>query len=204
MEIYLCRHGQNVDNANGILNGRRDLPLTALGESQAFSMGDRIREAGLSFDLICSSPLQRAKRTAETIAERIGYHGEIRVMDLLVERDFGVMTGIEQARIKELCSPDIIETSTVTYFLHPEGSESFPELIKRASSLLEEVRGLKVERVLLVTHGDIGKMIYAAYYNLPWRQVLTDFHFGNTDLLLMSENSPADQAHVFKVEQHNH
>jgi len=46
-------------------------------------------------------------------------------------------------------------------------------------------------------------MIYAQYYDLDWERVLTQFHFGNCDLLLLSENSPADESHVFKVQQHN-
>ncbi len=58
--------------------------------------------------------------------------------------------------------------------------------------------------ILLVTHGDVGKMIYAAYYNLGWKDVLTQFHFGNCELLLLSEDSPATEAHVFKQNQHNH
>ena len=39
------------------------------------------------------------------------------------------------------------------------------------------------QTVLLACHGDIGKMIYAAATSTPWRQVLTDFYFGNTDII---------------------
>jgi len=56
----------------------------------------------------------------------------------------------------------------------------------------------------LVTSGDIGKMVYAAYYNLPWEQVLTDFHFGNSELLILSESSSAKESHVIHIEQYNH
>jgi hypothetical protein len=47
-------------------------------------------------------------------------------------------------------------------------------------------------------------MIYAAYYNVPWQDVLQQFHFGNSELILLSPDSPADDAHVFTIEQHNH
>jgi len=57
---------------------------------------------------------------------------------------------------------------------------------------------------ILVGHSDMGKMIYAAYYNLPWEQVLTQFHFGNSELLLLFAHSSADDAHVFTLTQHNH
>jgi broad specificity phosphatase PhoE len=44
--FYVARHGQNVDNANGILNGHRDLPLTELGEKQAQTLGQQVLYSG--------------------------------------------------------------------------------------------------------------------------------------------------------------
>ncbi len=115
------------------------------------------------------------------------------------------MSGKPISSIKELCSPNIIETDVITYFLSPEGGETFPDVIKRAQELLHELQNKHhAGSILLVTHGDIGKMLYAAYYNLEWKEVLTDFHFGNCELLLLSPDSPADSAHVFEQEQHNH
>ncbi|MBP7769257.1 histidine phosphatase family protein, partial [Candidatus Saccharibacteria bacterium] len=38
MSIYIARHGQNKDNAEGILNGHRDRPLTELGRRQAMEL----------------------------------------------------------------------------------------------------------------------------------------------------------------------
>jgi broad specificity phosphatase PhoE len=57
--------------------------------------------------------------------------------------------------------------------------------------------------VLLVTHGDFGKMIYAAYYDLDWEEVLKQFHFGNSEVLLLAKNSPPEKAHVFETSQFN-
>jgi hypothetical protein len=54
--------------------------------------------------------------------------------------------------------------------------------------------------VLLVCHGDIGKMTYAAATGNRWLNTLTDFHFGNGELI---ELSPNGKAHVIKLEQHN-
>ena len=203
LKIYLARHGQNEDNANGILNGHRDLPLTEIGMRQAAEVANEIKAAGLSFDAVLSSPLSRALKTAQIIAT-INDLPEPKVDDELIERDFGNMTGLEQSRIEELCAPDIIKTDTITYFLSPEGAETFPDLLKRASALLNKItEDYKDGSILLVTHGDFGKMIYAQYYNLDWESVLTLFHFGNSELLLLSPDSTADEAHVFKIIQHN-
>ncbi len=69
LKIYLARHGQNEDNANGILNGHRDLPLTKIGEAQAIEVAEKIKDAQLVFDHVLCSPLSRAKRTAEIVCE---------------------------------------------------------------------------------------------------------------------------------------
>lgn len=204
LKIYLTRHGQNVDNVAGILNGQRDGPLTAKGLEQAAEIAQKIKEVGLVFDAVYSSPLSRAFVTAQIISQSISAP-EPQKEPLLIERDFGVMTGKKISDIEKLCAPDIIKAEVITYFLSPKGAETFPDLITRAGVLLEKIQAMhKTGNVLLVTHGDIGKMIYAKYYHLDWEKMLTQFHFGNCDLLLLSADSPADESHVFKISQHNH
>lgn len=204
LKIYLARHGQNLDNANGILNGHRDEPLTEKGIEQAHEVARLIKAAGLRFDHIFTSPLIRAHKTAEIIAETIAGPKPV-VLDELIERDFGSMTGIEQSRIEELCSPDIIKTDTVTYFLDPPGAETFPDLLVRARRLLAQLQEEYLDgSLLLVTHGDFGKMVYAAYYGLDWQDILTLFHFGNSEILELSPEPGARDTHSsFIIEQHN-
>lgn len=199
----MARHGQNEDNAAGILNGHRDLPLTAQGVAQAEEAAAQLAASGLRFDHIYTSPLSRARQTAEIIAEALGADRPVELAEL-IERDFGVMTGRDQSRIEELCGPDIIKTDTVTYFLDPEGAETFPDLLVRARQLLRRLQNIHSDgTILLVTHGDFGKMIYASYYHLDWQDVLTKFHFGNSELLLLAEDSSADESHIVKISQYN-
>jgi len=203
LRIYLARHGQDEDNANGILNGRRDMPLTDKGVAQANDVAQKIVATDIRFSHIYASPLKRAYRTAEIIAEAL-HMPRPNVLPDLVERDFGVMSGQPQSKILELCSPDILPTETITYFLKPEGAETFPQLIQRASRVLDEIRKRHSDgNILLVTHGDFGKMVYAAYYHLDWKDVLQMFHFGNSELLELSANSGPEETHVFKIPQHN-
>lgn len=202
--IYLARHGQNLDNVQGILNGHRDLPLTDLGREQAQTTGEHIKEAELSFSEVYCSPLSRAKETAEIICETLEQMAPV-IHSGIIERDFGVMSGRAVADIKKLCAPDIIETDTITYFLAPEGAETFPDLIARAQIVLDELTTKHPDdTLLLVTHGDFGKMMYAAYYGLDWETVLTQFHFGNCELLKLSADTDPDNTQVFQQEQVNH
>lgn len=196
-ELYLARHGQDEDNLNGILNGRRDEPLTELGISQAQKLAAHIKTSGVVFDQVFSSPLQRAYKTAEIATDCLGLPKPEKEMDL-IERDFGVMTGQPANKILEMCSPHVLVTEKINFFLCPSGAETFPQLIDRANRLLAKLKiSYPDKKLLLVTHGDLGQMVYAAYYNLPWEQVLKQFHFNNSDLLLLAPSSKAEDSHVF-------
>ncbi len=199
LNIYVARHGQNEDNAEGILNGHRDRPLTALGLEQARELAEGIKAKGFTFDIVYSSPLIRAYATAESITDILGLPKPI------VISDFGIMAGKMTSDIETLCTPDIVKTETVTYFLSPEGADTFPDLLDRAQHVITQTKAKHPDgSVLLVCHGDIGKMLYAAYYGLAWMDMLTKFHFGNSELLLLSESSSADDAHVIRIQQYNH
>ncbi len=201
--LYLARHGQDCDNAGGILNGRRDMPLTAIGVDQAGQVARKIRETGIRFDRVYCSPLQRALQTA-TILTTILELDPPEKMDLLIERDFGVMSGKPAKEIEALCAPDILKTENITYFLSPEGAETFHELLERAQKLLDILRAdYRDETLLLVTHGDFGKMLYAAFYGLKWQEVLTLFHFGNSELLLLEDGTKPEKRKVFGIQQFN-
>lgn len=203
LKIYLARHGQNIDNVNGVLNGHRDEPLSDLGKQQAKELAQKIWDTKLSFDKIYSSPLSRTYKTAEAISDKLNLEKPEKI-DLLIERNFGIMTGKQQSKIEELCAPDILKTETVTYFLSPDGAETFPQLIVRAEKLLKYIKDKhKNGNILMVGHGDFGKMIYCAYYKLDWKEVLKMFHFGNSDLILMSPKSNPNDVHVFQFKQYN-
>lgn len=201
VEIFVARHGQNEDNVAGILGGHRDKPLTDLGRQQARDLGQGILESGLTFDAVYCSPLIRAHETADIAAEIAGLPKPI-VLDELIERDSGIMTGMTVEAIKKDVKTSILQTEMITYFLDAEGAETFPELVARGRKILEHVRELHTSgRVLLVCHGDIGKMIYAAATDKDWQEVLQKFHLGNAELIDIGRH---DEAHVVRLEQFNH
>ncbi len=243
VKIYVARHGQDADNANGILNGHRNEPLTDLGRQQAKDVAAKMFDAGFRFSTlststssshtkfklsaIYTSPLQRTLHTARIFADILKdetndernvefIHSDnatsasaALILDDLIERDFGIMAGLPTSCIPAICGEDkILKTDTINYFLDPEGAETFPKLIDRAKRLFTQIDELTKElspdaSILLITHGDFGKMLYAAFYDLPWEDVLRQFHFGNSEVLLLSRESSADKAHVFETQQFN-
>lgn len=180
MTIYLVRHGQDQDNANSILNGHRDTELTELGRTQALVPAEKLKDKNI--DVIYSSPLKRAYSTAKIIADQIGIDNVIIEPDL-IETDFGILTGKPVADIPKYCT-DSIQTEQVLYFLDCEGSEDFPTLLKRGQKVLEKITSEQPNKnIVIVAHGDIGKMIRAAYHNWTWKEGLMTPYFANTDIL---------------------
>jgi len=199
VEIYLCRHGQSQANADSILAGHLDSPLNDIGKQQANELAQLAKDAGLRFDHVYCSPLSRAKDTAAIIAASTGSPAP-EVMDELIERDFGILTGKPYLDIPKY-SKNIFGTDVIGYFLDGEGVETFPEALKRAERVLKDVHERhKNGKVLLVAHGDIGMMLFAAFHNDSWEVALKHFHFGNSELLLLHEDSK-HSPHVFTIDQ---
>jgi broad specificity phosphatase PhoE len=166
LTIYLARHGENEDNAHGILNGHRDKPLTQLGLQQAQKLADNIYAKNIAFDAVYTSPLIRAKQTAKAITAAL-HMSDALVLPELIERDFGIMTGKKASQIEEYCKTNIIKAENVTYFLNPTNGESFDTARIRARTLLLTLKSQYTSgSILLVGHGDFGKMLFAEYYNV--------------------------------------
>lgn len=183
-KIFLVRHGQDTDNASGILNGRRDTELTELGREQARQVAKKLRDNNIQ--IIYASPLRRAYETARIIAEVLGID-EIVADAHLIERDFGILTGKPVVDISKY-TDKIMSTDRVNYFLEVDGAEDFPTLLERGRKILQEIRERHPNRnVLIVTHGDIGKMIRSAYHGWTWEEGLKTPHFDNTGVLELSE-----------------
>lgn len=114
------------------------------------------------------------------------------------------MTGKKQTDIIPLCYPDIIQTDTITYILSPKNGDTFPDLIIRANQLIKKLDStFQNHKILLVTHGDFGKMIYTAYYRLNWQDVLKQFHFGNSEMLILSPETESKNSKLISIEQYN-
>src|SRR5258708_4509246 len=128
MEILdFVRYGMSQDLVDGI-RSRPDTPLVDAGRDQAHQAGQAIARQGQQFDLILSSPLPRALKTAEIIAAEIDYDREaINTDPELVERDWGEYAGRSNWWIKEQFAGD------PTGFDKVPGAETVEQLQARAA-----------------------------------------------------------------------
>lgn len=128
-------------NKSGIVSGRTDTPLSDEGQEQAVAAGRQLKDAAI--DCIVTSPMGRAKHTAELIAQEIGFpKDQIVTSDFFNERDFGPLEGT--AYTKSLPS-------------EAEGMESLEQLFDRAKKGYTFLERLPHDNILVVSHGAIGR-----------------------------------------------
>jgi len=93
--VYLVRHGQTPLNKSDVLRGLADPPLDETGRDQAQRLGIALGDRGLT--AVISSPLLRARQTAEPVAERAGL--AVSAYQGLLDRDYGPWTGVSRASV---------------------------------------------------------------------------------------------------------
>ncbi len=95
-ELWLVRHGETEWSKAGRHTSTTDLPLTEHGVEVALELAPRL--AGVEFDLVLTSPRQRARRTAELVG-----FADAEVDDDLAEWAYGEYEGVTTAAIRERC-----------------------------------------------------------------------------------------------------
>jgi len=185
--IILARHGEDEDNANGILNGRRDMPLTIKGISQAYGLLKNIKKYGLDIGLVLSSKLRRAHKTAGICADGLGVQHV--ALDYLIERNHGVLEGHPYSDIPVMAKK-YCERFGFTYVLEVDGGETYPELLQRAGDVLSKLKNLievmNVDGdVLVVSHGAISRAMLVAHRGLAWQDLVETPSFGNCEFKIL-------------------
>jgi len=161
-QLYFVRHGESELNKAGKWAGSTDTPLTPKGHEQAKQTGLAARIQGLTLDVIVSSPLQRARHTAQHIARQINYPEEAIIIEpRLVERSFGKLENTRDlvARAKYVANERAIDS-------YPE-VESLEDLHVRAAEVLEYLHSLPYNRILIVGHGASGRALRRVINNEP-------------------------------------
>lgn len=174
MKLLLIRHGESEADLLGVHEGRADFPLTALGERQAELMATYVAET-YSPQLILTSPLKRARKTATILNEKIGC--ELVEEPLLMEFNNGVLAGLSR------------EEAAVRYPL-PDGGRPLHEPIQdgeseldirfRAENVLNKILVNYQDRefVVLVSHGGLLSHLLNSFLRQP---INTEFIYPTGD-----------------------
>lgn len=140
MSLYLVRHGETDWNKKMLLQGREDIPLNEEGIRQAHECGKAFREHGMVKKArIVSSPLLRAKKTAEIIATYIGVE-QIEIEENLIEREFGLLSGQHYEKAGSYRDTN-----------GEDGMESMAALFRRMEQVVMDYK--TEEPIIFVSHG---------------------------------------------------
>jgi probable phosphoglycerate mutase len=154
-ELWLIRHGETAWSLSGAHTGRTDLPLTAEGETKARGLG--VKLAGHHFELVLTSPMQRARRTCELA----GFGARAQVEPNLSEWDYGSYEGLSSADIQRTRPGWTIFNDGV-----PPDGETIDQVASRAQAVI--TRALTADGdVALFAHGHILRILATCWLGIP-------------------------------------
>ena len=166
MKLIVVRHGESIGNKKKISLGQmrgRFSGLSKNGVKQIKDIAKKLKNERI--DIIFSSPLERARRTAEEIAK---FHSaDIIVDNLLMERNFGCYEGKPKALFLE----HMKKSKKPFHLFSPKGVESMKDISLRAKMFLDKIKeNYPNENILVVSHrlfirALIGTSIFIIFFN---------------------------------------
>jgi probable phosphoglycerate mutase len=150
-EVWLARHGETEWSLSKRHTGRTDIPLTEKGEQQARALAPAL--AGKQFARVLSSPLLRARRTAEGA----GLLDQAEIRDELGEWDYGDYEGKTTAEIHA-----DLEPGWLLWTDGCPGGEMASDVAARVDRVIAELRGLDGDSIVFA-HGHVLRVFAARW-----------------------------------------
>ncbi|MFH0962458.1 MAG: histidine phosphatase family protein [Planctomycetota bacterium] len=133
--LYLVRHGRTRLNEQRAFRGAMDVPLDDVGESEGRALGEAL--APVALGEILTSPLARARRTAQFIAQRTGT--TIRVSKALRDIDYGEWTGRSEDEVRWEFGALYSEWMRTPEKVRFPGGESLGDVRRRVEAPMREI-----------------------------------------------------------------
>jgi broad specificity phosphatase PhoE len=155
--IFLARHGESDWNVQKRFQGHSDRPLTERGREQAHALADLVGSEKI--DAVYTSPLRRARETAEIVAARAGL--EAVALPELREVDTGSWSGLSRADVEARFPEGFARWRSGGSGW--EDGESYEEMAERVIGALRKIAEDHPDgRVLVISHGGPIRAIHAA------------------------------------------
>ena len=175
MLIYMIRHGQTDWNAEGRLQGQKDISLNALGRAQASRNGETLLQVAGSdvsrFDFV-SSPLSRTRETMERLRAGMGLDPkDYRMDERLLELSFGDWEGQTLEEVGLVAPERVLARLEQKWSFIPPGTsaESYEILSWRVGAWLRSLAGPTVA----VTHGGVVRSVFRLVASISEEEAAT-------------------------------
>ena len=172
MRLILVRHGETENNASRVTMGRMDVPLNERGERQAAALAGALAADGRfgRIEAVYSSPLQRARSTAEAIAAKLAL--AVETLPELIEMDVGELEGHGYGEVRERYADfmRVWASDDLADAVMP-GGESLRQVQERALMALDSMLGRHAEgTVVAVTHNFVSLTLLCHALGMPLAQ----------------------------------
>jgi 2,3-bisphosphoglycerate-dependent phosphoglycerate mutase len=161
--VTFLRHGESVGNAEARFQGHADYPLTEKGLAQAQALARHWKEAGMEFDQCISSPLLRARQTAEIVTQALNVPLEFNPD--WMEINNGLIAGLTAAEALDKVGPP--PAFMTPYTRYGRSGESRWELFLRAGRGIQNILDRQPGKYLVIAHGGILTMALYALLGIP-------------------------------------
>ena len=173
MILYVVRHGQTEWNLKHLVQGVSDIPLTEKGIDEAYKLQELV--SSLDIDVVISSPLERARKTAMIITNN---KLPVNTDDRIKERDWGMNEGAPIDSVDTVDCWDVILNTNV------QNIERIQDFMLRVSSFIEDIKvRYKDKKVLVVTHSAVMRVIHYMLGRIPEDGDLSKLEFPNLRIL---------------------
>lgn len=148
MKIVFVRHGEGLDDVYQEYGGWNDRGLSPKGVMLAFTLGKELQEFSKDYDVILTSPLLRAKESAEIIGQEMAL--QVLECPYLKERNGkGLLSGLNRQLAKNEY-PDMVKAFEQNEYV--PASERYPDFIERVMLLIAFLQKQPYEDIICCTH----------------------------------------------------
>lgn len=199
MRIFMARHGETDWNVERRIQGSTDIPLNENGIRQAHSLAGYLERQvvgkGGTITHIFTSPLERAKETAEIVGARLRV--PVEAVSGLEEMNFGICEGKSWLEAKAMYPQELSEWEENKRERRILGGESYQDVLDRFFSAykimkrrlsLAELDGEKDNNILIITHGAVIMLLLS---------LRDGYSFSDSFLRVRVENA---RAYAFETE----
>lgn len=154
--IFFIRHTQSEANLKNILASQLNFSLTENGKKHAYEIGSHLRKVE-SIDKIISSPLTRARQTADLIAK--SFDLKVEIDRRLIEQNIGIFSGMTYEEIDK--RKDYMHDRSKRWHWIPKDGESYCMISERLSPFFKSIDFIEGTNILFVTHAVTMRLIRA-------------------------------------------